>query len=297
MTSVTAHLFRQVSRRLIKRNGLTSDQLVRHLRKQFNHPPGLTLLPRGIRHHRIDTDGFRGDVIAVANPQRAILYFHGGAYMAGTPRTYHNMAGRLAKALNAAVYLPVYPFAPEHPFPAAVNSCLQAYRWLLDEGYDPAKIAIGGDSAGGGLTLSTLLNIKQEGLAKPACAFTFSPATDSREQPSVAANDERDAMLSADMIRTASEVYLPNPADRGLPLASPCLGDYSGLGPLMITVDRTECLYDHATALRAKTQADGVLVEWLERDGLLHVWPTLVPWLPEARRDLKRVAAFLKRWL
>ncbi len=293
MSSLTARLVKLFSRRMIKRHNLSEQALVKHLRKAFNHPPGLTLLPRGVRLSRIETRGFTGDRIATDTPERAILYIHGGAYMAGTTRTYHNLAGRLAKQLNAAVYLPSYPFAPEHPFPAAVNQCLDAYAWLLNEGFDPACITIGGDSAGGGLTLSTLLGTRERDLPLPGRAFMFSPATDAHGRgPSLDLNNDADCMLSASMIRTAADVYV-SAEHRDSPLASPCLGDYTGMPPLMILVDKSECLYSDAEAVRDKARQAGVDVTWIAREGLFHVWPIMVPWLPEARRDVDEVVRFV----
>ncbi len=295
MPSFTARLVKLFARRAIKRRDLPPQALVAHLRKAFNRPPGITLLPRGVRCTRIETTQFTGDRVATAAPERVILYFHGGAYVAGVTRTYHNLAGRLAQQLNAAVYLPVYPFAPEHPFPAAVNRCLDAYAWLLEEGYSSEQITIGGDSAGGGLTLSTLLGLRDKGLPLPGRAFVFSPASDAHGRgASLDANDDVDCMLSASMIRTAADVYV-SPEHRENPLASPCLGDYHGMPPLLITVDQDECLYSDAEAVRDKALAAGVKVEWIARQGLFHVWPIMVPWLPEARRELRELVAFIRQ--
>lgn len=295
MPSFTARLVKLFARRAIKRRDLPPQALVAHLRKAFNRPPGITLLPRGVRCTRIETTQFTGDRVATAAPERVLLYFHGGAYVAGVTRTYHNLAGRLAQQLNAAVYLPVYPFAPEHPFPAAVNRCLDAYAWLLEEGYSSEQITIGGDSAGGGLTLSTLLGLRDKGLPLPGRAFVFSPASDAHGRgTSLDANDNVDCMLSASMIRTAADVYV-SPEQRDNPLASPCLGDYHGMPPLLITVDQDECLYSDAEAVRDKALAAGVKVEWIARQGLFHVWPIMVPWLPEARRELRELVAFIRQ--
>ncbi|MEE4251982.1 MAG: alpha/beta hydrolase fold domain-containing protein, partial [Alcanivoracaceae bacterium] len=129
MPSVTARIIKLFARRTIKRDGLNHDQLVRHLRRHFNHTPVVPLLPEGVRLRRVHTLSFDGDLVRVKDPGIVVLYIHGGAYIAGVTRTYHNLAGRLAKELNAAVYLPQYPFAPEAPFPAAVNRMIEGYRF------------------------------------------------------------------------------------------------------------------------------------------------------------------------
>nr|AJD73962.1 esterase lipase [uncultured microorganism] len=224
-----------------------------------------------------------------------ILYIHGGAYIAGVTRTYHNLAGKLASALQAEVLLPRYPFAPEHPFPHAINAMDDAYRFLLARGTAPENIVIAGDSAGGGLTLALLLSIRDSGLPTPRCAVVFSPGANSTDDaPQLDALSRTDVMLSASMIRNVIKVYIPNTADRTHPYASPALGDYTGLPPLMITVATDECLYDDALRVRARAEAAGVPVTWLERTGLFHVWPVMVPFLPEARQDIEKVIAFIR---
>lgn len=294
MPSLTARLIKRVSYSMVRREDLPPEALIKHLRKTFNHTPGLTLLPRGVRLRTIETGGFSGDLVTVAKPTMAVLYIHGGAYIAGVTRTYHNLAGRLAKDLDAEVYLPRYPFAPEYPFPAGVNRCIEAYEWLLAEGRKAEDIVIAGDSAGGGLTLALLLAIRDRNLPRPRCAVTFSPAADGHcRGPSVDANNASDCMLSASLVRTVSDIYM-SPTDRDNPYASPSLGDYTGLPPLLITVSTEECLYSDAEAVRAKAEAVGVPVTWIARDGLFHVWPIILPWLPEAREDVRKVVQFIR---
>ncbi|BAP15365.1 MAG: lipase [Alcanivorax borkumensis] len=293
--SLQARLIKAVTKRTIKRSGLNQDQLVRHLRKVFNETPVLTLLPRGVKLSRVEHPAFTGDRISVQRPEMAVLYLHGGAYIGGITKTYHNLAGRLAKKLNAEVFLPVYPFAPEHPYPAAVNRVMEAYEYLLSLGKQPQDIVIAGDSAGGGLTLATLLHIRDKGLEQPRCAVTFSPASNAFPDDSILeALDPSDAMLSADIIRTAIEIYTPNPEDRSQPYASPCLGDYTNICPLLITASTDELLYADGKRVKRVAEKAGVKVTWIERPGVFHVWPVMVPFLPEANKDLKRIVAFIK---
>lgn len=294
--SLQARIVKAVSRKAVKKNGLAGDDLVRHLRKAFNNTPNVTWMPRGTRRREVDTEGFTGDHVYTANPKVTILYIHGGAYIAGVPRSYHNLTARMAKALDGEAYLPRYPLAPEHPFPAGINACVAAYQFLLAQGKDPKRIVIAGDSAGGGLTLGTLLKLRDEGLPMPACAVTLSPGANCHPDPEeIALRDPTDAMLSADIIRNVVDVYVPDPEDRKNPYASPVDGDYTGLPPLMITVSNEEILYADALKVRAAAEKAGVPVEWLERKGVYHVWPVMVPFVPEARKDLKRILAFIRR--
>ena len=293
--SIQAKIIKAVTRRTIKRHGLNEEQLVRHLRKVFNNTPVLTLLPRKVALRQIREPQFDGDHLSVSNPSTTVLYLHGGAYIGGVTKTYHNLAGRLAKQLHGEVYLPVYPFAPEQPFPAAVNRVMEAYEYLLAQGKNPSDIVIAGASAGGGLTLATLLHIRDKGLPQPRCAVLFSPAGNAFPDDKVlAALDPSDAMLSADIIRTVIDVYLPNQEDRKHPYASPCLADYSGVCPLLITVSPDEVLYPDGKQVRKAAESAGVRVKWIERSGLFHVWPIMVPFLPEANRDLKSVVEFIR---
>lgn len=294
--SLRASLFKLYSRRVIKRSGLEGNDLVRHLRRVFNNSPKLALIPKGVRIREIKSAAFEGDLVTVDKPKRTILYLHGGAYIGGVIHTYHNLASRLAKHLDAEVWLARYPFAPEHPFPAAVNRCFDAYRFLLDEGRNPEDITIAGDSAGGGLTLALLLKVRDEKLPHPACAVTFSPAASAFPDATVLERlNESDAMLSADIIRHVIDIYIPDEKDRAHPYASPGLADFTGLPPIMITVSNEEVLYGDAVLVREAAREAGVEVEWLEREGVFHVWPIMVPLVPEASEDLREVVAFVRR--
>lgn len=294
--SIQAKIIKAVTRRTIKRHGLNEAQLVRHLRKVFNNTPVLTLLPRKVTLDQVREPQFEGDHLSVPNPSITVLYLHGGAYIGGVTKTYHNLAGRLAKQLHGEVYLPRYPFAPEHPYPAAVNRVMEAYEYLLAQGKNASDIVIAGDSAGGGLTLATLLHIRDKGLPQPRCAVLFSPASNAFPDDKVLdALDPSDAMLSADIIRTVIDIYLPDHEHRAHPYASPCRGDYTGIAPMLITASTDEVLYPDAKLVRKAALQAGVQVEWIERAGLFHVWPIMVPFLPEANRDLKRVVTFIQQ--
>ena len=253
-------------------------------------------------HHVEDrmVPGTQGDIPvrvytpAGEGPFGVLVYFHGGGYVGGVLKTYHNLASRLAKRLGGEVYLPVYPFAPEHPFPHAVNRVFSAYEFLLAQGKEPHNIVIAGDSAGGGLTLATLLQIRDKGLPQPRCAIAFSPGTNALpDDTTLAQRDRSDAMLSADIIRGVLEAYLPDTSQRTHAYANPASADYTGICPLLITVSSEEVLYDDSVRVKQQAQKAGIPVRWIERPGLFHVWPIMVPFLPEANRELKNVVGFI----
>lgn len=295
MPSLIAHSLKLVSRLYIKHRPASQEALVRHLRLSMNNSPMPTLLPAGVSTERYQEAGLRGARVKVAAPGQVILYLHGGGYVCGKPRTYFNLCGRLAKALNAEVWLPAYRLAPEHPFPAPIEDAVASYEALLQKGWRPEQITLAGDSAGGGLTLGTLLYLRDHGRPLPRCAVVYSPFADVRSiNPSIAGNDASDWMLGKEMLEMGRNLYAPRPQDEVNPYASPALGDYSGLPPLFITVCEQECLRDDAHAVAAKARAAGVPVTLLSRPDLMHVWPIFVPLLPEAREDLQRVINFIR---
>lgn len=294
MASIPANIMKLMLRVGVKRDIRDPDRLVRHLRRVMNAPLAPSPVPRGIRLQHARVGSVPGQWLSPPDPTVTVLYLHGGAFIGGRLATYHNFCGRLAKALNARVFLPDYRLAPEHPYPAAPDDALQVYRALLD---DPRQMIIAGDSAGGNLTLATLLRARDLGLPMPACALAISPGADARgELMSRQANNDSDAMLSRCMIDVATQVYLAG-ADPTLPYASPCLGDYRGLPPLMLTVSADECLRDDAHAVAQRARDAGVPVQLMERRDLPHVWPVFTFLLPEARRDFSIIVGALRRHL
>ncbi len=294
MVSLSAFLLKQFARRTIKRDGLSGEALVKHMRRSMNAAQP-QLVPRGVQVNRFHHGALNGSYISTTKPSLTILYLHGGGFIAGRPQTYHNLAGRLAKALNAEVYIPDYPLAPEHPFPAGVEACFSLYRHLLEDlNVDPENFVVMGDSAGGGLTFATLLNAKQHQLPWPRCSVTLSPAVNIRsEDSSVDDNNATDVMLSADMIHNIPPIY----ADKSHwdnPLVSPILGDYTGCTPVFISSCSDECLYGSDKKMAHRLRQQKVKVRWVERAGLFHVWPIFLPWLKEAREDFHKIVDFIR---
>ena len=171
---------------------------------------------------------------------------------------------------------------------------MSVYRELID---DPRPLVVAGDSAGGNLTLVTLLRARDEGLPMPVCAIAISPGADATgELMSRQANNDSDPMLSQAMIDGATKLYLQG-ADPLHPYASPCRGDYRQLPPLMLTVSEEECLRDDAYAVAERARQAGVPVKLLSRPDMPHVWPILRLLLPEARKDTERLINFVQTQL
>ncbi len=294
MPSLIARIIKFGARHSIKHIPASPESLVKHLRIHMNQSPP-TFMARGVTAERFTENGLRFDRLCVATPTQVILYLHGGGYVCGKTRTYHNFCSRLARALDAEVWLPDYRLAPEHPFPAAIDDAVAAYHLLLARGWRPAQITIAGDSAGGGLTLGTLLALRDAGTPLPKCAVVLSPVADVRFlHPSIRGNDATDWMLGSAMLEMGRPLYTRSPADAVNPYASPALGDFTGLPPIFITVCEQECLRDDAYAVQAAAQRAGVQATLLSRPDVLHVWPIFVPLMPEAREDLKRIVNFIR---
>lgn len=294
MASLPARIVKPLFRAIMKRDIQDPDHLVRHLRRVMNAPLMPSLIPRGVslRHARVAD--ISGQWLTTASPAVTLLYLHGGAFVGGRLDTYHNFCGALARALNARIFLADYRLAPEHPYPAAPDDALAVYRELIN---DPRPLIVAGDSAGGNLTLVTLLRARDGGLPMPVCGIAISPGADATgELMSRQANSDSDPMLSRAMIEGATQLYLQG-ADPLHPYASPCRGDYRQLPPLMLTVSEEECLRDDAYAVAERARQAGVPVTLLSRQDMPHVWPIFRLLLPEARQDTERMIDYVKTQL
>ncbi|MEZ4326169.1 MAG: alpha/beta hydrolase [Polyangiales bacterium] len=295
MPSLVAHAVKLTARLTIKHDPVSADALVKHLRVHMNKPPLPTVMPRGVRLDRVREAPVRYERLTVKRPRQALLYLHGGGYVCGKTRTYHNLCSRLAKQLDAEVWLPDYRLAPEHPFPAAIEDATATFERMLEAGFTPEQITIAGDSAGGGLALGTLMSLRDRRRPLPRCAVLLSPLTDLRlVHESVTENDATDWMLGTSMLAMGHGLYTRTPEDTLHPYASPALGDFHGLPPLYITVCEQECLRDDAYAVAKAARRARVSVTLRARPDLLHVWPILVPVMPEAREDLARIVQFIR---
>jgi epsilon-lactone hydrolase len=219
-----------------------------------------------------------------------LLYLHGGAYFTCSPQTHRSITGAFA-IRGFSTFAPDYRLAPEHPFPAAIEDALNAYRGMLER-WPAEKLVVAGDSAGGGLALATMLAAKDKGMPMPGCIILFSPWTDlACTGASLETNADRDSMLYAPRMREGAAIYLAG-ADPMDPLASPLYGNLAGLPPILIQVGDMEVLLDDSTRLAERAQEAGVRVELSLWPNLPHVWQVSQMLLPEARKALDEAAAF-----
>jgi acetyl esterase/lipase len=266
------------------------------MRASYETFTALTTEPAGVRWTEVDAGG----VPAIwADPtggaqDRVLQYVHGGGYVIGSAPYYRKLTGHLANALGCRVLNVDYRLAPEHPHPAPVEDSTAAYRWLLDQGIEPGHIAISGDSAGGGLTMATLLSIRDAGLPMPAAAMPLSPWVDMEGTgDSMTSRSERDVLVNAETIKGMADAFLQGQNARD-PLAAPLHGDLSGLCPLYIQVGDDETLLDDSVRLAARARAAGVDCRLDVFPEMQHVFQMAAGTMPEADEAIARLAAWVR---
>ncbi len=228
-----------------------------------------------------------------ASDDGVLMYLHGGGYCIGSMTSHRHMIANIARAAGIRSLSVGYRLSPEHPFPAGLDDAVTAYRWLLDEGTPPESIVIGGDSAGGGLTLATLLKLREDGLDQPACAVLLSPWTDlTGSGDSIRTHAARDPILNPDHTAHIADWYADG-ADVAQPLISPLFADPKGLPPLLVQVGGAEILLDDSTRFVEAAREQGVDVELEVWDDMFHVWHYYADWIPEGREAIEKIADFV----
>ncbi|MCP5207159.1 MAG: alpha/beta hydrolase [Hahellaceae bacterium] len=246
---------------------------------------------------KVDAGGCQAELIQHKNARstHAILYIHGGGFTTGSPSTHRLIAERLSYTARAMVLLIDYRLAPEHPYPAGLDDCVNAYQWLLKSGYSPRNLAVAGDSAGGGLCLSTLLRLKDAYSPLPSSAVLFSPWVDlTMSGNSIVDNAKKESMLSVDWMQLMARHYAKDNLKD--PLCSPLFADLSGLPPVLIQVDSSEVLLADATRLAEKLHNLGNNTRINIWHGLWHVWQTFVKFLPEANEAVGHAGEFIQEF-
>lgn len=255
-------------------------------------------LPKGVTSTPVDIGGRPAEWIEPmgATRDKVILYFRGGGYVLGSIGMHRGIAAKFVKGTGIPALLFEYGNAPEHPYPAALNDAVGAYRWLLSQGVSPSKIAFAGDSAGGGLLLATLLRLKDEGTSLPAAAMALSPWTDvACTGESMETNAHR--CLSPRGSSLACRKHYAGENDPTHPFISPLYGDLSGLPPLHITAGGHETLLNDSTRFAERAGEAGVDVTLVVGEKLFHCYPACAPLFPEATQALEDICAFIKAHL
>lgn len=250
--------------------------------------------PRGAHFSSAVLDGVpvtwaRGAGAGAAEDGPALMFLHGGAYVFGSARTHRSMLARLSERTGLPACLPDYRLAPEHRFPAALEDALSAYIALSAQ----RPVILGGDSAGGGLSLALLAEILKHGLRKPLAVFCFSPLTDlTFSGNSLQSNARADVILPAARTGELAGMYLGD-ANPGDPRASPLFGRFAGAPPVWMSVGTSEILLDDTRRMAERLTKDGVEVTEVVAQDLPHVWPIFCPLLPEATATLDGLAEWI----
>nr|CEL15799.1 Esterase/lipase [Kibdelosporangium sp. MJ126-NF4]CTQ93724.1 Esterase/lipase [Kibdelosporangium sp. MJ126-NF4] len=258
---------------------------------------GRTPLPRGTKIKNVTAGDVPGQLVTAKQAQhsgRIMLYLHGGGFVCGSPRTHRQLAARISASGELPVLLLDYRLAPEHPFPAAAEDALAAYRWLLSEGYQPSQIVVGGDSAGGHLTACLLADIAGEKLPMPSSAVMLSPFLD-LTGAELASRDQmlRDPFVPPDYAIWCGRAYAGDAV-----LSNQRLDVLKvrkrGWPPVLIQVGDTECLRGDSERLAESLRRSGGYCDLQVWPGQVHVFHWFAPWLPEANAALRQIGTFVR---
>ena len=281
----------------IARAAPSADLPLAEMRANFERLGAAMPVGEGLEHEAVIAGGRPAEWTrrADSRPDAVILHLHGGGYVIGSPRTTRSITAGLARHIGLAVLAPDYRLAPEHPYPAAIEDTVAAYSWLVDQGIDPRRIVVSGDSAGGGLTMALLLVLRERSLPLPAGAIGISPLLDlTLSSPSIEANLATDPQVTRAFLELSVSHYLPPGVDPKSPLASPVFADLTGLPPLLLQAGGDEALLDDTVRFADAADAAGVDVTVERWEAMMHVWHMLAPRFPEAEAAFTGIAAWIR---
>ena len=253
-------------------------------------------LPADLRVETADANGVAAEwtMTPEAEPARAVLFLHGGGYVSGSLDSHRHMIGQAGREARSRTLSLAYRLAPEHPFPAALEDAIAGYHFLLSQGFDPKRIAVAGESAGGGLAIAMLVSLRDRGIPLPACTWCSSPWVDLEAiGGSMTANASVDPLIQKAYLMELAAAYLKG-ADPRTPLASPLYADLRGLPPMLIQVGSAETLLDDSVRLAGVAGAAGVRVTLEVWPDMIHAWHLFYPQLADGRRALAQVGAFIR---
>jgi acetyl esterase/lipase len=253
-------------------------------------------IPESVKFTPVDAGGVPAEWVEWqgAPEDSVILYFHGGGYVFGDPDSHRDIAWRLGKESGSKVLVVDYRLAPEHRFPAAVDDAAASYRWLLQQGFAPDRIAVAGDSAGGGLAVALMVTLKNFGIDLPKVAVLMSPWVDlAMTGTSMVDNAKSDVMLSPEAISIFASYYLGDTNPKA-PLASPVFADLSGLPPTLVLVGSKEVLLSDSETLVEKINTAGGDARLSVWPKMPHVFPILASVIPEGKKAVLDMADFLR---
>lgn len=287
---------RQVVFDLLRSIPAPDSMSIHELRAMFDQAGATAELPEEVVLEEVTIGAMRAEWSCTphADPASALLYLHGGGYIFGSVVSHRGLVTGLGSLAGVRTLALDYRLAPEHKFPSPVEDAVAGYRYLLDQGLAPERIAVGGDSAGGGLAIALMITLREAGLPLPGAALCISPWVDMMLQgDSMVTKAELDPLVSRDVLtRTIGEYIAVE--DRTDPRASPLLGDLAGLPPVMIQVSSHEVLLDDAHRITGRLAAADVAVRLQVWPRMPHVWHLYASMLSEGRAALEQAAGFLR---
>jgi acetyl esterase/lipase len=246
----------------------------------------------------VDLDGVPGEfsIVPGSDPSRVLLFFHGGGYCSGSIVSHRRMVTEAGRAGGLRTLAVGFRLAPEHPFPAAYDDAHTAWRWLRKRGIAANQIVVGGDSAGGGLTLALAMRLREAGEDLPACLWLASPWTDlTMSGPSLETKDAVDPLIHKGYLGELANAYVPAGMTRTDPRISPLFADLHGLPPTLIQVGSAETLLDDSVRFAGAAGAAGVAVTLEIWPDMIHAWPLWNARLEAGRQALAHVGAFVRQ--
>jgi monoterpene epsilon-lactone hydrolase len=248
----------------------------------------------------IDVNGVPGEwsIVPGSDPSRVLMFFHGGGYCSGSIVSHRRLVTEAGRAAGVRTLAIAYRLAPEHPFPAAYDDVLTAWRFLRDQNIAGAHIAIGGDSAGAGLALALIGRLRDAKEELPGCAWLISPWTDlTMSGSTLSSKEDVDPLIHKQYLIELADAYLPAGMDRKDPRVSPLYADLKGFPPVLIQVGSAETLLDDATRFAAVAGAADVRVTLEIWPQMIHAWPLWNARLEPGRRALASAGAFIRQYL
>jgi acetyl esterase/lipase len=281
---------------MLKAQPIAGRPTVQETRANFEQMSALFPIAADVKCESVSAGGVKAEWVTApgADAGRAVLYLHGGGYVIGSINTHRDLAARISRAAKARVLLIDYRLAPEHPFPAAVEDSVAAYRYMLDQGLKASRIVVSGDSAGGGLTVATLVAIRDAKLPTPAGGACLSPWTDLEGLgDSMKTKADVDPMVNKEALLEMAAHYLADQNPRN-PLAAPLYADLAGLPPLLIQVGTAETLLDDSTRLAERARKAGVKVTFEPWEDMIHVFQVFAPMLEEGQQAIDKIGEFVR---
>lgn len=272
---------------------------IEDFRRIFDEFLGDLAIPEDATFSEVDAGGVPAIWASVpgASPDKVVVHFHSGGLVMGTAAGYRSFGANLSATSGARVLLVDFRLAPEHPWPAQLHDALAAYRWVLGQGIDPGSVVVSGDSAGGGLAVATLLALRDQGEPLPAAGLAVSPVADwTISGESMITNAANDPLLPGpDLVAMLRPMLLGETTDPADPLVSPIFAEYTGIPPLLVLAGSIETLRDDGKRVVEAAQKAGVDAQFVEGEGMVHIWPVFADRLPEAREAMAQIGSFITK--